>query len=247
MIKKKPIIGITIDYIDPSIEEGGDWYSNYPWYAVRSKYLDIVTSLGGVPYPLYYSYELIPKYLSIIDGLMITGGGFDIDPKLYGVDYLNPKTNPKPIRNEFELKLVKDFLSTKKPILGICGGMQLINVLHGGTLFQDINDECVNSQNHVHKNPSLPHHLVKIIDDSLLHKIVGVNELATNTSHHQAVKGVGSGLVVNATSSDGIIEGIEDPTHPFCIGVQWHPEWKVSLQDTKIISCFIEKSLKNGQ
>ena len=127
-----------------------------------------------------------------------------------------------------------------KPVLGICGGEQLLNVMLGGTLIQHIED-AVNG--HIlHEQPNPRHtagHGVTLAKDSLLRRICGTDRLMINSAHHQAVRDVGPGIVVNATADDGIIEGLEDPRKRFCVGVQWHPEYTVDPGDAKLIGAFV--------
>jgi putative glutamine amidotransferase len=127
-----------------------------------------------------------------------------------------------------------------KPVLGICGGEQLLNVVLGGTLIQHIPDRIPGALEHEQKNARTePGHEIAIVPATLLHRIAGVEKAAVNTAHHQAVAKVAPGAVVNATTSDGVIEGIELPAHPFCLGVQWHPEYFVSPIDKKIFDAFV--------
>lgn len=238
--KKRPVIGITADYVEPKIN-GESNYSLYPWYAIQNAYIKTIVELGGCPFPLLCKQELIEDYIDKISGLIISGGHFDIDPKMYGEENIHPRTKINPVRGKFEFALVKEILKTKKPVLGICGGMQLLNVIYGGTLIQDIADHGKEYMDHLQKGPDNPHHEVEITDNSLLQQIVGRNRIFTNTSHHQAVENIGQSLKVNAVAIDGIVEGIEDPLHPFCMGVQWHPEWQISKADSNLISYFIEK------
>ena len=124
-------------------------------------------------------------------------------------------------------------LTDNKPLLGICGGEQLINVLYKGTLIQHIPDEIENPLEHEQNNPrNEAGHNVTIKKNTKLHNIISKNNIMVNSAHHQAVKNPGQGLVINAFSEDGVIEGIEDPTMNFCIGVQWHPEF--FIQNSKI-------------
>ena len=118
---KKPLIGITLDS-----EESGD-YSKFPWYAMRQNYLDSIYEFGGIPFPLFHNIQSISELSDNLDGLIITGGNFDINPKLYSDNILGSRII-KNIRTEFEICIFEKFLKIKKPILGICGGEQLINV-----------------------------------------------------------------------------------------------------------------------
>jgi putative glutamine amidotransferase len=127
------------------------------------------------------------------------------------------------------------------PVLGICGGQQLLNVVLGGTLIQDIPDEVPGCVAHRQPNPrDEPGHTVRVIAGTLLHRITGAAGLAVNSAHHQAVKEPGPGLVINAVAEDGVVEGIEDPRRRFCLGVQWHPEFEINEADRRIFQAFVE-------
>ena len=127
----KPIIGITLD------EEEKKTYSNYPWYAARKNYSDSIELAGGICVFLPNNIRAINQYLNIIQGLVVTGGDFDIDPKLYGEKIKSTKNQNQKERTDFEFEITKKSNKRKKiPVLGICGGQQLINVVFGGTLIQ---------------------------------------------------------------------------------------------------------------
>jgi putative glutamine amidotransferase len=129
------------------------------------------------------------------------------------------------------------------PVLGICGGQQLLNVVLGGTLIQHIPDEVPGSVAHRQPNPrNEPGHSVRVVAGTLLHRITGVESLGVNSAHHQAVKEAGPGLVIDAVAEDGVVEGIEDPRQRFCLGVQWHPEFEINEADRLIFRAFVEVS-----
>ena len=152
------------------------------------------------------------------DGLLLTGG-LDIDPSLFNQP-LNPLTNKElPELEILELKLIKMFAAKNKPILGICRGIQTINVAFGGSLIQDIL-EANKYTDHLQKKPEGYHHLVKTVASTQLQKFLG-NEFMTNSFHHQAIDQLAPGFIVNARSQDNIIERIEKGN---IIAVQWHPE-----------------------
>ena len=175
-----------------------------------------------------------------IDGLVITGGNFDIDPNKFGETSVHQTVKLKENRTNFELLAAGIMLNQNKPVLGICGGEQLINVLYKGSLIQHIPDEIKNPIEHEQKNPRHePGHSVRIKDNTKLHSIISTNDIMVNSAHHQAIKTPGNGLIVIALSEDGIIEGIEDPTKNFCIGVQWHPEFFIQGADIKLLKAFI--------
>ncbi len=230
---KKPIIGISVDY-----ELQGS-FSQRPHYALRENYAQSVSDAGGIPLLLPLQKQWVLDYARMLDGLMLTGGDFDIDPMLYG-EAPHPKTKQKPKRTEFEAELLREFYKTKKPILGICNGMQLIGALRGGALWQDIPDQVKTTLDHSPKGKGHElAHDVEIQPQTRLAAIVGASKIKVNSSHHQAVKSVSAPIIISAESQDGIIEAVEDTAHPFCLGVQWHPEYYAAAEDKKIFDAFI--------
>lgn len=238
----KPLIGITVDRVDPLEEPGARWYARDPWYALREKYDHAIHQASGTPLMIPYVIDAIPQYVSLLNGLVVSGGGFDIPPTLYGVQKQHPTVSIRPVRTHFEMALTKAMLDANKPVLGICGGMQLINVLLGGTLIQHIPDEAPSNINHVQEQERhYPQHTVKIKSQTLLHSLVGgMKNIPVNSVHHQAIQNLGPGLLQNATALDGLIEGLESSTHRFCLGVQWHPEFHVSPSDKSILEGFVQ-------
>lgn len=233
-MSKKPVIGISLD------AEYNGGYSKMPWYALRQNYCDVFVKAGAIPLPLGHYPELVDDYVEQIDGLVLTGGNFDVDPKLFGAEAIHDTVKLKPTRTTFELLIAKKMYDLGKPLLGICGGMQLINVVFGGTLIQHIPAEVEGCIPHEQPNPENAAHSISIYQGSLLEKIVGSTETQVNTAHHQAVKDVASILKVNAVAEDGIIEGVEsiEPSR-FILGLQWHPEYTVTNADIKIIDAFV--------
>jgi len=231
---KRPVIGITLDSEAP----GG--YSNLPWYALRENYADAVTAAGGLPLPLPHEPDQAGDYLELIDGLVITGGAFDVDPILFGAGERHPTVITKDRRTAFELAVTRGAIERDMPVLGICGGQQLLHVVFGGQLIQHIPDEVTGALAHEQPNPrDEPGHSVAVTPDTLLHRIVGRDSLDVNSAHHQAAKGEPSGVKINAVAPDGVIEGIEATDKTFCLGVQWHPEYGVSAGDANIFRAFI--------
>ena len=229
-----PLIGLTLD----SEEPGG--YSKFPWYALRQNYCEAVLRAGGLPVPLPHEPEHVGAYLDRIDGLVVTGGHFDVDPALFGETNTHPTVKLKSKRTAFELAVTKGALERDMPILGICGGQQLLHVILGGTLHQHIPDAVPNALAHEQPNPrNEPGHRVAIVANTLLHRITGLDEMAVNSAHHQAARDEPEGIVVNARAPDGVIEGIEAPRRRFCLGVQWHPEFAIGPGDTRIFDAFL--------
>jgi len=230
----RPIIGLTVDSEPP----GG--YSKFPWYAVRENYSSSVAPAGGLPFLLPHAPDQAEEYLERIDGLVVTGGAFDIDPKLFGAATRHPTVRLKEQRTAFEATALNGALARDMPVLAICGGQQLLHVVLGGRLYQHIPDEVPGALEHEQKNPrDQPGHTVRIAEGTLLHRITGALELAVNSAHHQAAKDSPDGVVVNAIAPDGIIEGIEAPRYRFCLGVQWHPEFALSAGDVRIFEAFV--------
>ena len=230
-----PIIGITLD-----AEDGGG-YSKFPWYAVRENYCGAVADAGGLPVALPHEPDMAEAYLDRLDGLIVTGGAFDVDPALYGGGEKHETVKTKDKRTSFEFAVTRGALERDMPVLGICGGQQLLHVVLGGKLIQHIPDTVADPLAHEQPNPrDEAGHTVAVVPGTLLHRIVDTDELAVNSAHHQAAADAPDGVIVNATASDGVIEGSEAPRYRFCLGVQWHPEFIISDGDKRIFDAFLD-------
>jgi putative glutamine amidotransferase len=239
MTKKpsRPLIGLTLDS-----EPAGGW-AKQPWYAIRQNYCDAIAAAGGLPVCLPHEPDLALAYLDHIQGVVVTGGAFDVDPSLFGATVKHATVTTKDRRTAFELALMRGLLAKDLPILGICGGQQLLAVALGGTLVQHLPDEIPSDIPHEQPNPRTEAgHEVIVAADTLLHRIVGQERIPVNSAHHQAVKAVPASILVNASAPDGVIEGIEDPARRFCLGVQWHPEYHISPADRAIFNALIAAS-----
>jgi putative glutamine amidotransferase len=231
----RPRIGITLD------SEPGGGYSKLPWYALRENYFSVVAAAGGLPLALPQDPELASAYAELIDGLIVTGGAFDIDPALYGGGPRHVTVTLKERRTRFEWAVTEEALRRGRAVLGICGGQQLLNVVLGGTLIQHIPDVIAEALAHEQPNPRTePGHEVAVLPGTLLHRLVGSTSLPVNSAHHQAAEQVGHGIVVSARAADGVIEAIEDPRRAFCLGVQWHPEYLISEGDRRIMAGLVD-------
>ena len=187
-----------------------------------------------------YHPELAEAYLDRIDALVVTGGAFDVDPAMYGDSARHETVSLKQGRTAAELAYLQGALARDMPVLGICGGQQLLAVALGGSLIQHIPDSVPNALHHEQPNPrNEPGHDVAVTPGTLLHRITGRTEMRVNSSHHQAVRAPGNHALIDALAPDGVIEGIEDPRFRFCLGVQWHPEFLIDPGDARIFDALI--------
>lgn len=223
----KPIIGITQDM---EYKKDGAGFRAY----LHKSYADSVYRMGGMPLMLPIIADAASEYADRIDGLLLSGGD-DIHPRHYGEELAEGVSLSPDERTTFEFALLKETLARKKPVLGICLGVQTINVYFGGSLHQDI-------PGHKGKDDDL-YHEVTLAEGGRLRQILGVGRLRVNSYHHQALKGIGKGLIASASSEDGIVEAVELPGEQFVVGVQWHPERMVEDPFAeKLFKAFIEAS-----
>ena len=235
----RPVIGVTLDSEQPATD-GRPGYSRYPWYALRANYMDSLAQAGGLPLALPHHAELAEALLDRIDALVVTGGAFDIDPALYGDGATHETVVLKQGRTAAELALVRGALARDMPVLGICGGQQLLAVALGGRLIQHLPEEVPDGLQHEQPNPRHEAgHAIEIVPDTLLHRIVGQATMQVNSAHHQAVREPGSARI-SARAADGVIEAIEDPAYRYCLGVQWHPEYLIDPGDLRLFASLVE-------
>ncbi|MPM42419.1 putative glutamine amidotransferase [bioreactor metagenome] len=213
---RKPIIGISANVL--TLDNGAERA------AVSTDYIKAVTEAGGVPVilPVITDMTSIQHQVILIDGLILSGG-YDVDPLLFDEQPTEKLGYVYPERDFHEIELVKAAAFAKIPILGICRGIQLINIAFGGTIYQDLSEvpgvikHMQNAKNYV------PTHTIEIAEKSLLANIIG-KRAVVNSFHHQAVRMVAPGFTITARTLDGVIEAIENPGSEFFVGVQWHPE-----------------------
>lgn len=230
----KPIIGITMCR---SVDTERDGIFQYN---IRDCYAKCIHAHGGVPILLPYNKP--SNILNIVDGLIISGGDLDIHPKYYGQKIISDKVKTDETRTEFEIELLDKALTKNIPIFGICNGMQLINVLYGGTLIQHLPDAVGSNINHEQQHPkNVPTHDVIINSKSILFDLNDQKDMIlVNSTHHQAVDKIGDGLLPSAKAPDNVIEAIEDQSKNFVVGVQWHSEYLNTALDKKLFNMFIK-------
>lgn len=213
------------------------------FYATPSTYTNALERAGGAPMliPLGLSPETLRALFARLDGLLLHGG-VDIDPGVFG-EPVEPFCGEVDVaRDTVELELTRWALHNAMPILGICRGIQMLNVAAGGSLYQDIPSQVERALHHSHRrgNPyNLLVHSVEIDPHSKLAHALGVTRLDVNSLHHQSLKDVAPGFHVTARAPDGIIEGIEPDGEQFALGVQFHPEWLVD-DDARMVGIFRE-------
>ena len=199
-----------------------------PSVCVGETYLRAVELAGGAAVVLVPSEDddRLRSVFDRLDGLVLSGGG-DVAPSNYGEEHSDLLWYVDERRDRAELALARWALAESLPLLAICRGIQVLNVAAGGTLYQDVGTQISGALTH----PTLAGrpmasmaHTVDVDQNSQLADIFGAGQIGVNSAHHQAAKSVGRGLVVTARAPDGVIEGLEDRSHPFCVGVQWHPE-----------------------
>ncbi len=219
---RRPSIALSPDLSTPTSE------SPHVKAELKLAYCNAVFQAGGLPVILPPTADKahLDAYLERMAGVIITGGAFDVPPEMYGETARAGMGPTKPERTQFETALIKGALQRKLPILGICGGFQLINVIFGGTLVQDIATELPQARSHQQTHDrSQPQHPVEVRESTMLADAVGRGQLMVNSTHHQALAKIGTNLTVSAVASDGVVEAIESRADgQFVMGVQWHPE-----------------------
>lgn len=237
-MKSRPTIAVTC-----SFDKDADSYK------IRQDYVQALANSGATPYviPNLPDKDIDPQQIvEDVDGLLFSGGT-DFDPNCFDKKPRYELSFIDPDRDSLEIELVKEARRTGLSFLGICRGIQAINIAAGGTIFQDIGSQVENTLRHRQDAPAWhPTHQIEIDSRSLLEEIMDVAKLRVNSFHDQAINRVAEGFRVTATASDGVIEGIESEDGNFQIGVQWHPErmWRKHPVHQKLFNRLVHEAKK---
>lgn len=201
------------------------------FFALRQLYAESTERCNGTPIALPWTLSAINHYVDLLDGLILSGGD-DIDPQLYGETTLHPTVSLVPkARTDFEWAMLGGMMAAGKPVLGICGGMQLLNVWAGGTLYQDVSLHPGGANTHSLNRGMIFSHPARLDQNSWLYQMVNQENIYVHSYHHQVVRDVAPSFKAVAWSKDGVIEAIESRTQPYVLGLQWHPEYNGQYDD----------------
>ncbi|WP_288868129.1 gamma-glutamyl-gamma-aminobutyrate hydrolase family protein [uncultured Parvimonas sp.] len=240
----KPVIGIS----GSILINKGNAFSGYRRSYANQDYVEAVLRAGAIPFiiPFNEDLEATREMVEKVDGIILSGG-HDVNPYYYGEDPMLKIGELFPERDVFDMELYKTAIELKKPIFGICRGYQIINVINGGTLYQDLSyADFVKIKHDQVDNPTQATHFVELEEGTFLKNILG-EKYKVNSFHHQILKDVAPGFKVVAKSSDGVIESIEKITEDsFVIGVQWHPEMLSASNEKSqaIFNAFVKKVIE---
>ena len=232
MDQKRPVIGVVPLY---DIQRDSLW--------MIPGYLDGIAAAGGIPVvlPLTEDEQVLRQLANDVDGFLMTGGQ-DVSPALYGEERLDSCGETLPVRDGMESRIFQLCLERDVPVLGICRGIQLMNVLLGGTLYQDLPSQRPTQTEH-HMSPPYdrPVHQVEICKGTPLFDLIQTERMDVNSYHHQAVRDKAPALQTMAVSEDGLIEAVCLPERPFVWAVQWHPElsWRTDEKSRRIFEAFV--------
>ncbi|MEJ7652203.1 MAG: gamma-glutamyl-gamma-aminobutyrate hydrolase family protein [Chloroflexia bacterium] len=239
MTRKRPAVAVALSASEAA--------NRSPRYAASQSYLDALEVAGAAPFGLApIGEEALRTLFDLSAGVLLTGGG-DVDPTHYGEKPIPALGHVSSQRDRAELALARWAVEENKPVLAICRGLQVLNVVCGGTLYQDLPSQVPGGLNHNESRDrgerGLATHSLEVQHDTRLAHAVGAGSHPVNTHHHQAIKALGAGLVVTGYSEDGIIESIEAESQSWIVGVQCHPEemWNKHRWAAQLFEAFVHE------
>lgn len=236
----RPLIGLISGYAPP--DRTRKFSAGHSINMVELNYSICIEKGAGLPVLVPYIEDetTLAQFCSDLDGVVLIGGD-DVDPARYDQEMLPTMYAPIPERDTFEMRSIERYLSTGKPVLGICRGIQMLNVYCGGSLIQDLPHQKGIVHHMQEAGSTLIGHTVTVEPDSLIAKLLGPERISVNSFHHQCVDKMGDGLKAVGFSEEGIVEVIEHEEHPFCLAVQWHPErMQYDERQMRLFSGFVE-------
>lgn len=235
---KKPLIGLTPSHNTENQD-----------ISMRPTYLKALKAAGAIPVvlPLEASREDLAQLVEVLDGFLFVGGP-DVHPFLFGEETIEGCGSVSLLRDTMELNLLSLVTAARKPILGICRGIQLINIGLGGTIYQDIKKQNPVKAPVAHDQPfyyDIPCHTVNLVPGTILSGLIGQPDggaIQVNSMHHQSLKTIAPGLVACGHSPDGLVEAVEKPDYPYLLAVQWHPEylWEKDAAAAVLFQSFVK-------
>jgi putative glutamine amidotransferase len=243
-------IGISACFFHPDVRRTAAPSKTLQW--IEQSTAHWVMSQGALPLMVpspqgaaAHANVSVSDYAHVLDGLVLHGGA-DVSPLNYGEEPLRPEWSGDPVRDTYEIALVRAFRDAGKPVFGICRGLQLINVAYGGTLYQDISSQKAGARTHRDGNAyDLHFHEVEVLPDTRLAALLGAARHKINSIHHQGIKDLAKGFAVEALSpDDGVIEAIRYQDGAWISAVQWHPEFHQAglevVDDSPLLTDFLD-------
>lgn len=227
----RPLIGIVLDW-----QERGS-YSPRAHYAVRDSYFKAIWECGGAPVGLPLLEGTLAEMAHRVAGVLVPGGDYPSPSRWYDEPPMLHDEHPRTVLNE---TLIRQLVAQDVPLLGVCAGHQELIAALGGKLHWDVKKNVKGAGEHRAGNPADVAHAVRVVPDTLLYRLVGVDEIQVNSHHRESGKAAHGGLVVSGVAPDGVMEAVELPGKRFVLGVQWHPEFLLTPADEAILKGFVD-------